>query len=343
MTAPDTPDRSALSAQFLHLAGWGNATRHPLAGDASARRYERLVRGRNRAVLMDAPPGQADDTADFVRIGAHLNRIGLSAPKVLAQDLTCGFLLLEDLGDGLFARLAQDTPALEPVLYTAATDVLVHLQTRPAPPGLPNPDAGNWAMAAAFALDWYRFAITGSRADSALFIDTLSHLIAQYTDGPRVLILRDYHAENLLWLPRRNGLRRVGLLDFQLGQQGQPAYDLVSLLQDARRDVPVAIETAMIAHFAQATGASLAPLQTAYAVLGAQRALRILGIFARLCLVAGKPGYVPLIPRVWGQLQRNLAHPALGVLAPICAGLLPAPTPENLQRIAAKCGTCPNP
>ncbi|MDZ4136507.1 MAG: aminoglycoside phosphotransferase, partial [Paracoccaceae bacterium] len=130
-------------------------------------------------------------------------------------------------------------------------------------------------------------------------------------------------------------------LDFQLSQRGQPGYDLVSLLQDVRRDVSGATEAAMIRRFVRATGADAAAFGAAYAVLGAQRALRILGIFARLCLVAGKPNYVRLIPRVWGQLQRNLAHPALAPMAEICAGLLPEPTDEILQRIGAQCGKTP--
>ncbi len=162
----------------------------------------------------------------------------------------------------------------------------------------------------------------------------------RHADGPRVMILRDYHAENLLWLPERDGIRRVGLLDFQLAQMGQPGYDLVSLLQDARRDVTAETEAAMIRRFADAIGAT--GFDAAYAALGAQRALRILGIFARLCLRGGKPGYVALIPRVWGQLQRNLAHPALAPLATICDGLLPEPTPEVLDRIGAQCGTTPD-
>jgi N-acetylmuramate 1-kinase len=336
-------DRATLSADFLRKAGWGAATRHALAGDASARRYERLTLGRKRAVLMDSPPGQGDDPVDFVRMGAHLNGIGLSAPTVFARSFHDGFLLLEDLGDDLFAHLVRDTPSLEPALYTAATAVLTHLQRHPAPHGLANLSAADWADAACFAIDWYRFAITDDSIDTRPFKDSLTDLLIRHADGPRVLILRDYHAENLLWLPRRKGLRRVGLLDFQLGQMGQPAYDLVSLLQDARRDVTTAIETTMIARFAEGTGVALAQLEPAYAALGAQRALRILGVFARLCLVAGKPGYLTLIPRVWGQLQRNLAHPALSDLAVICAETLPQPTSENLQRITAKCGTHPNP
>lgn len=335
LLAADWP-RLALSTAFLARAGWGGARRRYLAGDASDRRYDRLVQGAETAVLMDAPPGKGDDPASFLAIARHLTGLGLSAPKALAEDLAGGFLLLEDLGDDLFARLVAHDPACEPQLYTAATDVLLRLQSHPPANGLPNLTAQGWAEAAAFAFDWYRFAITGVRIDTGLFIATLTDLLHRHADGPRVMILRDYHAENLLWLPDRQGLARVGLLDFQLAQLGQPGYDLVSLLQDARRDVPQALETAMIQRFAAANGQDPARFAAAYAVLGAQRALRILGIFARLCVVAGKPGYLPLLPRVWGQLQRNLAHPALSPLVPHCAAL-PPPTQETLQRIAEQC------
>lgn len=337
------PDRAALAQAFVAAAGWGDASLRPLAGDASARRYFRLTRGDTSAVLMDAPPGQGDSPASFVTIAHHLLGLDLSAPQILAQDLAQGFLLLEDLGDGLFARLIPGDPAIEAPLYAAATDVLVHLQRHPAPDALPDLSSEDWADAATLALTWYRFAITGTRADPTSFVATLTALLARHADQPRVLILRDYHAENLLWLPSREGLRRVGLLDFQLGQMGQPGYDLVSLLQDARRDVPALIEAAMTRRFITATGTTATGFAAAYAVLGAQRALRILGVFARLGLSDGKPGYLPLIPRVWGQLRRNLAHPALTPLATICQDLLPAPTPARLERIAAQCGTRPSP
>lgn len=331
--------RSTLAQQFLDRSGWGKAKRRFLAGDASDRSYDRLRRQDETAVLMDAPPGKGDDPADFLRIARHLAGLGLSAPRILAEDLENGFLLIEDLGDTLYARIIPDNPSLETELYIAATDVLIHLQSHPPPPGLQDLSAQDWAKAACFAVDWYAFAVTGQRADSAGLAQVLGRAMTVHADGPRVMILRDYHAENLLWLPARKGVARAGLLDFQLAQMGQPAYDLVSLVQDARRDVPQAIADAMVAHFAAAT--EMQSPEAAVATLGAQRALRILGIFARLCLVAGKPHYTDLIPRVWGQLQRNLANPALADLAEICAKLLPEPTPEALQRIRAQCGQHP--
>ena len=329
--------RADLKDAFLAQSGWAGARCQHLAGDASARSYDRLRLAGRSAVLMDAPPGQGDDPADFVAIARHLDRVGLSAPKVLAADLAAGFLLLEDLGDGVFARLIAGDPAAEAPLYQAAVDVLLHLQSLPASAGLTDFSAREWAEAAAVAIDWYRFGITADRADASAFQDQLGQNLSDLADGPRVLILRDYHAENLLWLPRRRGLARVGLLDFQLAQMGQPGYDLVSLLQDARRDVTPQTEEMMIQRFVAASGTDDRAFRRSYAVLGAQRALRIIGVFAKLCLVGGKAGYVRLIPRVWQQLQRNLAAPDLVDLAETCALLLPAPSAENLARIEEKC------
>lgn len=331
-------DRRSKSEVFLSRAGWSAADRWPLAGDASERRYDRIALSGERAVLMDAPPGIADDTATFARIARHLARLGLSPPAVLAEDHKEGFLLLEDLGDGLFSRIVANDPALEEVLYAAATDVLLRLQDGPIEPGLPNLSARDWAEAAAFAFSWYAFAAREKTPDPALFVTVLEQLLRDHADGPRVMILRDYHAENLLWLPKRSGVAQVGLLDFQLAQMGQPGYDLVSLLQDARRDVAAATEQAMIARFCAAKGWTDESFKASYAVLGAQRALRIIGVFARLCLKGGKAGYVGLIPRVWEQLQRNLAHPSLERLAAICSEVLPTPDAELLERIRSQCG-----
>ena len=341
-------DRAAALAEFLQRSGWGRAERRHLAGDASDRRYERLRLGAATAVLMDNPPGGADDPAAFAAMSRHLRGLGLSAPAILAQDLDQGFLLLEDLGDDLYARLLSADPAREAQLYAAAVDVLLHVQAHPAPPGLPSLSAAEWTAAAGLVLDGYVHASLPAKGQPDAspqardLRGALQAALTAHADGPRVLILRDYHADNLLWLPGRSGLARVGLLDFQLGQMGQPGYDLVSLLQDARRDVDPGTETAMISRFAAATGKDPEAFAAHYATLGAQRALRILGVFARLCLVAGKPRYLALIPRVWGQLQRNLAHPALADLRAVCDPVLPEPTPQHLSLIESRCPPFPS-
>ena len=336
-------DRANAATAFIATSDWAAAQRSALAGDASERSYQRLVLGGRSAVFMDNPPGNADDPASFALIDGHLRSLGLSAPEILAADLSQGFLLWVDLGDRLFSRVLSPDLAEDPALYTAATDVLHHLQGSPAPQGLPDLTSPEWADAAAVVLEWYAYAVTGQRCDKAAFIAALAEALARFADGPRVLILRDYHAENLLWLPDRQGLAKVGLLDFQLAQMGQPAYDLVSLLQDARRDVGPDTETAMIQHFAAQIGQPLTAFSATYAAIGAQRALRILGIFARLCLVSGKPGYVPLIPRVWNHLQANLAHPALSHLRRVCDATLPEPAASNLSKIERQCAISPSP
>jgi N-acetylmuramate 1-kinase len=338
VTGARMSDRAAAKLVFLQAAGWGEARRQFLAGDASDRSYERLFRGAARAVLMDAPPGKGDDPADFIAVADHLLRIGLSAPRLLAKDLAHGFLLLEDFGDAVFARLIDSDSSQERLLYGVAADALIALQAEPPLVGIADLGARDWAQAAAFALDWYRFAAIGQRVDTAPFVRCLGDLIGRYGDGPRVMVLRDYHAENLVWLPDRVDAARAGLLDFQLAQMGQPVYDLVSLLQDARRDVGVATVAQVKQQFRDACGQSEQAFSLAYAVWGAQRALRILGVFARLCLIADKPGYLRLMPRVWGHLQHNLAHPALRPLAQICDDLLPAPSAGVLASIAAQAG-----
>jgi hypothetical protein len=326
---------------FLGNAGWGNAAHAPLAGDASARHYRRLVRGSDTAILMDSPIGGADDPAQFVAIAQHLLALNLSPPRILAQDLAQGLLLLEDLGSGVFAHVLHSSPQREMALYRSAVDVLAHIQTHPAPAGLPNLSAKGWADAALFAPRHYSAALLGRAPDDAALQSALTEVLIRHADAPRVMILRDYHAENLMDLPSRQGLAQVGLLDFQLAQMGQPAYDLVSLLQDARRDVSPTTQSAIMAHWLNISGTAEAAFSASYAAIGTQRALRILGIFASLCTQQGKAGYLPLIPRVWADLQRNLAHPALRDVAQICAGILPPPTTAALNSLRLQCKNHP--
>ncbi|MFE3835817.1 phosphotransferase [Rhodobacteraceae bacterium PA1-206B] len=336
--------REDRKAAFLSRAGWAGARRAHLAGDASSRSYERLARDGEAAVLMDAPPGCADDPADFIRIGAHLAGLGLSPPRILARDLEAGLLLIEDLGDDLFALVSAARPEMELPLYLEATGVLTRLQAAPAPTGLPDPSAAEWAQSVRIAVEIYARGVRGADVPAEGIETALARALAAHADGPRVLILRDYHAGNLLWLPERAGLARVGLLDFQSGQMGQPEYDLVSLLQDARRDVAPETEAVALAAFARGRGRSVESLRPAYATLGALRALRILGVFARLCLRDGKDGYLGHMPRVWGQLMRNLSHPALAELRRECLAVLPEPTPEviaHLRRTGRKTGAMP--
>ena len=331
--------RAGLATAFIKSTGWNTASRVLVAGDASNRRYERLSKSDgSSAILMDAPPEKGEDVRPFVRIAQHLLAQGLSAPLIFHQDTDGGFLVIEDLGDDLFARLMAQDPAQQVPLYCAATDMLVHLHSAPGL-SLPKCDA-NWLIEmAAPVFDWYCPIQnpTGRRQ----FEDTF-HAMAQALDhAPKVTILRDFHAENLLWLPTRNGVAQVGVLDFQDALEGHRAYDLVSILQDARRDVSTLIETQMIAHYLAQTSCDPQAFKSAYAFLGIQRNLRILGIFARLCLRDGKTHYVDLIPRVWGYVMRNLADPSLSEIATLITDLLPAPTPTFLEHLKSQCATAP--
>ncbi|WP_306114884.1 MULTISPECIES: aminoglycoside phosphotransferase family protein [unclassified Roseovarius] len=337
-------DRAALAQAFLAQTEWADATSSLLAGDASNRKYHRLWRegSPETAVLMDAPPDKGEDVRPFVRIAQHLTTVGLSAPRIFAEDAQHGFLLLEDLGDALFARAIPEDPTLEPTLYTAATDALIVLHEGATPPGLAAYDADIMTDMAALAFDWYATgAGVPNQGACQAFHKAMHAVLIRHAADAEVLIQRDYHAENLLWLPERDGVARVGLLDFQDAMVGHRAYDLVSLLQDARRDVPPAIEAEMIAHYVTVTGADREAFETAYRCLGAQRNLRILGVFARLCMRDGKRGYIDLIPRVWHHLQADLTHPALSEVAAILANGLPEPTPAVLQKLSDKCATVP--
>ncbi|SLN42776.1 aminoglycoside phosphotransferase family protein [Ruegeria meonggei] len=329
-------NRAVLAEALIAHTQWSNATRAPLAGDASNRRYERLTdpnTGRT-AVLMDSPPGKAEPVEAFVRMASYLRSLGLSAPEIYAEDTHYGFLLLEDLGDDLFARILTQTPEMERDLYEAATDVLITLYNAPTL-SLQSYDPTLMTELAALAFSKYAHGVLGRHDADACerFEHRFSDILHQETSGTKVVIQRDYHAENMIWLPDRQGVQRVGLLDFQTAMLGHPAYDLVSMLQDVRRDVAPGTEMRMVNRYITETGVNDHDFRTAYAVLGAQRNLRILGVFARLATEYGKPHYVDLIPATWAHLMRDLEHPSLATIADLVRQSLPAPTTENLDRL----------
>lgn len=330
------PERNEMACAFLAKAGWGTAQRTDLVGDASMRRYERICdcNAGKTAILMDAPPDTNADVGPFVDIARHLTGIGLSAPQIYDIETSNGFLLLEDLGNDLFARIIPQSPYLERPLYEAATETLITLHNSDTPP-LTHFDPSMMAEQANLVFKtWVQPLSEQNNPDiTANFTANFEDLLRQTTSGPQVMILRDYHAENLLWLPDRSGVARVGLLDFQDAMLAHPAYDLVSLLQDVRRDVPPTLEQAMVAHYIDRTGQNDHAFRTAYAVLGVQRNLRILAVFARLSSSLGKPVYATLIPRTWAHLMRGLEHPALASIADILIDALPHPTPTNLQKM----------
>lgn len=298
----------AAAPEFLARHGWAGAEIRPLAGDASFRRYFRIHDGDRTAVLMDAPP-EHEDSRPFLAVGAHLNRLGFAAPAALGVDLDAGLILLDDFGDARVNPVLGRDPARETAIYTQAIDLLAALHRHPAPP-LRAYDIAELRREVRLFTDWYLPAVGVAEAQG--YDAAWDAVWPQVLPDRPVLTLRDYHADNLMLLPDGG----LGLLDFQDALAGHPAYDLVSLLQDARRDVSPATEAAMLDRYlAAARVADHAAFRAAYEILGAQRNAKIIGVFTRLRDRDGKGGYIPLLPRVWGHLTRNLAHPALAPVA----------------------------
>jgi len=300
----------AHAPEFLAASGWAGADILPLAGDASFRRYFRVVTGDRSAVLMDAPPPH-EDPRPFIAVAEWLASVGLSAPQILARDLERGLLLLGDFGDWRLREFLDEDPGREEELYALATDVLVHLHQHSPMPGLRPHGLDQWLEELGLFTEWYCPAV-GLDVDAAGYDAAWRDVLASVAGdglGP-VTVLRDYHAENVMLVDGLEGIGRFGLLDFQDAVAGHPAYDLASVLEDARRDVPEAIEDAMIRRYVAATGHG-DQFERAYWALAAQRNTRILGVFTRLWQRDDKPHYRRFQPRMWGLLERDLAQPSL--------------------------------
>ena len=353
--AADLSGREAERLAFLSEHGFGGARREPVSGDASTRAYERLhVEGGPPLIFMDAPPAAESGIAGpeaspderialgynamarlaasrvdaFAAVAEWLRSRGLSAPAIVAMDAYRGFAVLEDLGSDLFVnRLAAGEDPL--AVYGGATDLLVALHAEPPPASLPVPGGGAWPLLPYDALalktgvdlflEWWPqlSGIAPPDAEAqAGWLALWAPVLATGDQGATVFTHRDYHAENLLWLPEREGAARVGLLDFQDAVRGHPAWDLIHLLQDARRDVAPEIEAAMIERYLAAR-TDLDPLRfrADYAALGALNAARILGpVFARQIVLFGREKYRAFLPRTWRALERNLEHPEMAGL-----------------------------
>lgn len=312
-------ERAAALAAFLDSAGWGAAVLAPLAGDASFRRYDRIRLDGRTAVLMDAPPPH-NDVRPFLAIDRLLRTHGLSAPEVLAADEAAGLVLLEDFGDDTYGRvLAQGGD--EAQLYRLAVDALIHLHRnfRPDRSGVGAFDEARALREVELLLDWYWPSLSGKPADAALrnsYRAAWRSILPARDAAPRTLALFDFHIDNLMLLSERNGIGACGVLDFQDAVLGPVSFDLVSLLEDARRDVPRALAEELIEHYFDAfPEIDERAFRTSYAVIGAQRSTRIIGTFSRLKLRDGKPGYLAHIPRVWRWLAQDLKHPALTPIA----------------------------
>ncbi len=301
---------------FLNAHGWGGAAVRPLAGDASFRRYFRVELQGRTAVLMDAPPDK-EDSRPFLAIGRHLADLGFSAPQPLASDLAQGLVLLEDFGDARVNPVLAADASGEHEIYAAAVDILADLHRHPPAPILdydvPPYSEAEYLREARLFTDWYLPAV--GLAEAPGYDAAWAPLWPALFTHPPVLVLRDYHADNLMLLDRP-GLKRLGLLDYQDALAGHPAYDLASLLQDIRRTVSPALEAAMLTRYIAArqqadAGFDEAAFRTAYAILAAQRNIKILGVFTRLYVRDGKPAYPRFHPRLWELVNANLAHPAL--------------------------------
>lgn len=313
MTPPDA------APEFLTKAGWAGAEILPLAGDASFRRYFRVIAPGRQAVLMDAPPPN-EDPRPFIAIAEHLSGLGFAAPAILASDLQHGLVLLEDFGDARMREVVDAAPESEQRIYADVVTLLARLHQSPAA-DLPPYSRKELHREAGLFTEWYCPAIE-------LTVDVDSYSAAWDTafdriEGPVVTVLRDYHAENIMLIEGRSGEDALGLLDFQDALAGHPAYDLVSLLQDARRDVSLELEANMRAVYTAAARPGT-EFDAAYAVLGAQRNAKIIGIFTRLWKRDGKARYLAFLPRVWGYLERDLTHPALAEIADWFAANIPA-------------------
>lgn len=359
MTQTDLQIDEACAA-FLKDSGWAGAGAKALAGDASTRRYLRLKEGDRTALLMIAPPAAESaacppDASEserkklgynalarlagpnlnaFTAIAGALRETGLSAPEIYAADPARGFAVIEDLGDDLYARVAGAVD--ERMLYEAAVDALLALRAHPpARPATNDYEMLDYDRAALLAeaellTGWYWPLRKGEaigndlQAEYSAIIDAL----AKDLSPPHMIALRDYHAENLIWLPRREGVKRVGLIDFQDALYGHAAYDLVSLLEDARRDVDPDLAAAMIERYcAGATDLNEAAFLRDYAILAAQRNAKILGIFARLAVRDKKPRYLDLLPRVEAHFRRDLQREPLEPLRRFIAAHLPELAP----------------
>lgn len=317
---PDTdPSRLMGSINFLNDAGWENVFMSPIAGDASFRHYFRIEKGDDSAILMDAPP-EHEDVRPFVTIARHLSHLDFSAPAILAADEENGFLLLEDLGDATFTR-ELDAGTDETLLYGAAVDVLTHLhgldRKQACPSGLLPYGDGRLLDEAFLLPQWFVPAFNNGETMSEdarkSYGDAWLSAFALVHKQPKTLVLRDYHVDNLIWLPERVGIKQVGLLDFQDAVSGTTAYDLMSLLEDARRDIAPDLKEAMLERYFEAMPeTNRDSFMTAFHILAAQRHAKVIGIFTRLALRDEKNIYLDHIPRVWRLLTAALeTEPAL--------------------------------
>ena len=292
---------------FLTQSGWDNAELDAVPGDASFRRYFRLKKAEGqRAILMHAPPPH-EDPQPFLDVTDYLRSNDFRAPEIYAADAGQGLILLEDFGDRRMREHLDTNPGDENAIYRTAIDTLVRLEKAPVADIAPY-DNAVYLRETGLLAEWYLPAM-GLSTDAGEYDEMWAKALSPLSDAPAVTVLRDYHAENIMLLDDD----AQGLIDYQDALIGHPAYDLVSILQDARRDVSPELEASMLKHYA-ATAKPDYDLSLHYALLGAQRNTKIIGIFTRLWQRDGKERYLDFLPRMWGLLERDLAHPGLVLL-----------------------------
>jgi N-acetylmuramate 1-kinase len=306
-----TTERSDLKTQFLEAVGLANADAFTLPMDASRRSYTRLTQGNRSFMLMDAP--SPEDPRLFVKMSAYLLSLGLSAPRVLGQNLENGFLLLEDFGDDTFTNLINRGEELE-LLYDLAVDTLINLHRTAKPTDLPTFTVEMLTRDACALIDSYCpvMSINLSESDKRDYADCWRRAMTTALMGPTSLVLRDYHVDNLMRLPNREGVAACGLLDFQDAVWGPVVFDLVSLVEDARLDLPSSlIDRCWNRYLAAFPHYEQTDLKRDGCILSAGRHAKIIGFFTRFVYQDGKPKYLQHIPRVWRLLDQCLTHPSL--------------------------------
>ncbi|MDG2298996.1 MAG: phosphotransferase [Planktomarina sp.] len=317
--------RATEISTFLNKAGWPKAQRIPLAGDAGNRRYERLSDlNQGNAILMDAEPKLGEDIRSFLKISHHLLDCGISAPKIFNQNISLGLILMQDFGDELLYKAVNDTPHLELKLYRLAIDVLNQLHKSPPPKEVGSYFPPEMSKALVTALPWYC-----EKGLSREITEEAEISLSKLDWSNPVLVLRDFHAQNLIYRYEQSGLAQMGVLDFQDAQLGHPLYDVTSLIHDARRILNPSVVSLLLQELTK-NYRGQDDFKYAFSTLSAQRNLRILGVFARLCLQDKKPSYLNLIPHVWNNLWKDLSHPLLTNLSKICESL-PTPSPSFLE------------
>ena len=305
--------RSGLISEFLRNAGWINATRNLLAGDASKRQYQRLSLNGTTAILMDAPPEAGEDTRLFENLAEYLQQEGFAAPEIIAADHETGLLLIEDLGPNTVAQHLSAHPEDEEEIYKQTAQLLAKLATIEAPRGL-------FKLRSELAAEMLEpfFEHAAPQSQKAVIKDSIKALFDGFRNEDLVFSLRDFHSENLIWRKNAAGNARLGLLDFQDAFAAPTGYDLASFLRDARRGASNSATSLAICQFAEMTGRAVDDVEARIAILSVQRNLRILGIFAKLVMVENKPGYRKFVPRVRQHIQNDLLHSVFdGHRAPI--------------------------